>query len=116
MLLWISNNTFLHAGFFLIIPLASWIIGFTHGKGGGSRSPWKFIYAFLVYCICIPGIFATVVTTYSFFFHKQNLLDLNMLITFAPILSMAITLGIIRHNADFSQLPGGDRLSCFEME
>ena len=34
------------------------LIGVLHGRGNGGRPPWRYLYAFLVYGACAPGIFA----------------------------------------------------------
>jgi hypothetical protein len=44
-------------------------------------------------------------------FVQQNLLDVNALVTLAPIASMAVTLAIAGRNVDFGPLPGFGRLS-----
>ncbi len=73
-------------------------------------SPWQYIYSFFVYSVCIPGMFACVLTSYSLFFIRQNLLNVNIFIYFLPIVSMVVTLALISRNAVLSKLPGVDRL------
>ena len=43
--------------FFTLIPLTALLANFM-GKGEGNMPPWSFLYAVLIYLVCIPGIFA----------------------------------------------------------
>ncbi|MEZ4765253.1 MAG: hypothetical protein R3C26_19345 [Calditrichia bacterium] len=49
-------------------------------------------------------------TAYSLFFLRSNLLEVNALIYFLPIISMIVTLALMRRNVNFDYLPGFDRL------
>jgi len=95
----------------LLPPIAALVLGWIHGRGGGAGSPWRYIYALLVYASCVPGVGAAVVTAYTLFFTRENLLDKNLLVYGLPIVSMALTLGLIRKNVAFDDVPGFDRLS-----
>ena len=96
---------------FLAPPLAAWLLGLMHPRGQGGLAPWKYFSAVLVYLACVPGMFAAVLTAYSLFFSRENLLDANVLVYFLPIVSMAATLVFIRKNVPFDKVPGFDRLS-----
>lgn len=96
---------------FLAPPLAAWLLGLMHPRGQGGTAPWKYFSAVLVYLTCVPGMFAGVITAYTLFFSRENLLDANLLVYFLPILSMVATLVFIRRNVPFDQVPGFDRLS-----
>jgi hypothetical protein len=65
----------------------------------------------LVYLVCVPGMFAAVITAYTLFFSGENLLDANLLVYFLPIASMVATLVLIRKNVSFDEIPGFDHLS-----
>lgn len=97
-------------GIFIGPPVISWFISILHGKSDGNESPWKYLYSFLVYVVCVPGIFSCIITGYSLFFIRQNLMTVNMVLYFLPIISMIITLIIIGKNAEWTELPGVDRL------
>lgn len=92
-------------------PLVAWVIGQLHGRGRGGAGPWKHFYAVLVYLACVPGMFAGVLTAYTLFFSRENLLDANPFVYFLPILSMIVTLMLIRKSVSFDEVPGFDRLS-----
>jgi hypothetical protein len=92
-------------------PLVAWVVGRFHDRGRGGPGFWKYLYALLVYLACVPGMFAGVLTAYTLFFSRENLLDTNPLVYFLPILSMIVTLVLIRQNVPFEEVPGFDRLS-----
>jgi hypothetical protein len=96
---------------FLAPPLAAWLLGMMHPRGQGGLAPWKYFSAVLVYLTCVPGMFAAVVSAYSLFFSRANLLDANLLVYFLPIASMVATLILIRKSVSFDEVPGFDRLS-----
>lgn len=96
---------------FLVPPVLAWLSGLAHPRGAGGTAPWKYLYCVLVYLVCVPGMFAAVVTLYSLFFSRENLLDANLLVYFLPVVSMVATLILIRKNVAFDEVPGFDRLS-----
>lgn len=97
--------------YFALIPLLALLIPLLHKKGFGEFAPWKYLYSALTYLTCIPGMFSGVLVAYSLFFTRENLLDVNPLIYFAPLLSMFVTLVLIRKQVSFNDLPGFERLS-----
>jgi hypothetical protein len=99
------------AGSFVAIPMLAWLCGRLHKPGAGGNAPFKYVYSVLVYLACLPGIFAGVLTAYALFFSRENLLDVNLLIYLLPIISMVVTLVLIRKRVSFDQVPGFDRLS-----
>lgn len=99
-------------GVFLALPLGCWVLGMLHGPRSAKRSPWRYLYAVMVYAACIPGMLAAVVLLYSLFFVSQSLLDLDLLVHVLPIASMVATLLVIRSRLSFAEIPGFDRLSA----
>ncbi len=92
-------------------PFLAWLCGVLHRKDRGAAPPWKYFYSVLVYLACVPGLFSVVLTVYTLFFRRENLLDVNLTVYFAPIVSMVLTLVIIRRNVSFRDVPGFGRLS-----
>jgi hypothetical protein len=92
-------------------PLVALVAGLLHDRGQGSAAPWKYVYAILVYLACVPGMFAGVLTAYTLFFSRENLLDTNPFVYFLPIVSMIVTLVLVRKSIAFEEVPGFDRLS-----
>lgn len=89
----------------------SGLLGLVHGRGNGGRAPWRYLYAVLVYAACGPGIFAAVAMIYTLLFSGENLLDLNAAVYVAPIAAMVLTLGLMRRNVDFDEVPGFQRIT-----
>jgi hypothetical protein len=58
----------------------------------------------------VPGVFAAVIVAYTLLFTRENLLGLDVFVTFVPIASMIATVEVIRRRADLDRLPGFDRL------
>lgn len=102
-------------GFFLLIPLTALLAGWM-GRGQGQESPWKYLYAVLAYAVCIPGIFAVALGGYLFLFEGGgSIFNVNLLSQVTPVLSMVVTLGIMRRNVSFDQIPGFGKLSSLMM-
>ncbi len=93
------------------MPLTA-LLAYIFGKGEGSISPWKYLYSFLVYLVCIPGIAAIVLNLYLVLIEKQSLLDLNLYTQILPIISMIVTLLLIRKNVSFDDIPGFHKISA----
>ena len=96
--------------YFTVIPFAAALAGWL-GKGEGHLSPWKYLYATLIYLVCVPGIFSVMLNVYLFLFERRSIFDTNIYTQLLPILSMVGTLLIMRRNVDFDAIPGFDRLS-----
>jgi hypothetical protein len=97
--------------FFILLPVFTFSYGKTFAKEKGIQSPHKYVYSSLVYLTCVPGIFAAIITIYSLFFIHTNLLQVNLLVYFVPIISMVVTLVLIRQNIKLDQIPGYYRLT-----
>lgn len=104
-----SNNPAILLFLFIGIPMVALLSGF-FGKNEGHLSPWKYLYSFLIYVVSIPGIFAIALSIYMFFFERGSIMNANIYTQILPILSMMITLWIIRRNVNFDDVPGFDKL------
>ncbi|GBC62197.1 hypothetical protein DENIS_3166 [Desulfonema ishimotonii] len=92
-------------------PFLAWGLGHLHRPGHGEYRPWTYLYASLVYLVCIPGMFSAILTAYSLFFIRQNLLQVSLVVYFLPIACMIVTLVLIRKRVfAWDRLPGVDRL------
>ncbi|MFH0821821.1 MAG: hypothetical protein V2B18_03660 [Pseudomonadota bacterium] len=96
---------------FASLPLIGALVGRLHGKGRGGGSPWRYLYSWIVYSACVPGMLSAVLTGYVLFFTRQNLLDVDPVIYFLPIISMTVTLILVSRSVSFEEIPGFDRLS-----
>jgi len=96
--------------YFLIIPIAAVIAGVL-GKGEGHLSPWKYLYATLIYLVCVPGIFAVTLNVYFFLFERGDVMQTDIYIQILPVVIMLLTIFVIRRNVDLSILPGFYKIS-----
>jgi hypothetical protein len=112
---YLSQNPLPLMGYFLLLPLIALMAGWM-GRGTGHQSPWKYLYAFLVYAVCIPGIFSVALSVYLFLFERGgSILNVNLLTQVVPVISMFLTLGMIRRNVLFESIPGFGKLSSLMM-
>lgn len=111
---YLGEHLFVLLAYFLIVPFTALLAGFM-GKGEGHLSPWKYLYALLIYAVCIPGIFAVAYSVYRFIFERGSIMNADLLIQMLPVASMFVTLGIIRRNVSFDSIPGFDRISSLMM-
>lgn len=95
--------------YFTAIPLVA-ALAWGFGRGEGHLSPWKYLYTALIYLACVPGIFAVTLNVYLFFFERTSILNANLYTQILPILSMLVTLWIIRRNVDFDDIPGFNKI------
>jgi hypothetical protein len=97
--------------YFLALPLLALLAGWITGKEA-PLSPWKYFFSLLVYAACIPGIFSACLSVYLFLFQRGgSIFNVNLVTQVVPILSMILTLSIIRRHIPFSAIPGFGRLS-----
>ena len=98
--------------FFLGIPAIALVLGWIT-EPDSSQSPWNYLFAVLVYAICIPGILAVTLNIYFFFWERRSIMDTQLMIQFFPILSMVATIAIIRRFVNLDDVPGFDKLTGF---
>ncbi|MBK9961639.1 MAG: hypothetical protein IPP06_10020 [Saprospiraceae bacterium] len=98
--------------FFLGIPAIALVLGWVT-EPDSSQSPWNYLFAVLVYAICIPGIFAVTLNIYFFFWERRSIMDTQLMIQFFPIISMVATIAIIRRFVNLDDVPGFDKLTGF---
>ena len=96
--------------FFFMLPFTALLAGWL-AKGEGHLSPWKYLYSTLIYLACVPGIFAVTLSIYFFLFERRSVMDTDIFTQVLPILSMVLTLLIIRKNVNLDRVPGFDKLS-----
>ncbi|MDF1699003.1 MAG: hypothetical protein P1U56_24335 [Saprospiraceae bacterium] len=105
----LSNNPSIVCFLFVAVPLTA-LLASIFGRNEGAKTPWKELYSILIYITCIPGIFAVTLNIYLFLFERQPLMETNLFTQILPILSMALTLYLVRRNVQFSEIPGFDKL------
>ena len=105
------NNPAILLACFVSLPVMAFFTGLLYQKSKGERAKLCYVYSALIYLTTIPGTFSISLIGYSLFFIRSNLLDVNFLVYFLPVISMFITLIIIGKQVEFSELPGFNRLS-----
>ena len=90
--------------FFLIIPILAMAFSFMKKKYWENKL-LKIIYSFLIYLISIPWILAILLLLYTVFILGNNILELNLLVYFLPLLSMGITFWIINKVIWLKEIP-----------
>ncbi|MCC7504087.1 MAG: hypothetical protein IT259_02250 [Saprospiraceae bacterium] len=107
---YLGENPLVLLTYFALIPFTAFLAGML-GRGEGDQSPWKYLYTVLIYGVCIPGIFAVALSVYFFLFERGSIMNANVLIQVLPIVSMVLTLAIIRQNVSFDAVPGFEKIS-----
>ena len=101
--------------YFVIAPLLVWSLGFVPYDREGRIIFFDYAYSALIYLVCIPGVISAVLIGYSLFLVRQNLLEVDFLIYFVPVISMSLSFFLIGRRVSFDRLPGFGRLSGLMM-
>jgi hypothetical protein len=110
----LGTHPFVVLAYFLVIPATAMWTGWISRDAGG-QTPWKQLYSALIYLVCVPGVLAAALGVYFFLFERGSIMDLNVLLQILPIVSMILTLLIIRRNVAFEQIPGFEKISSLIM-
>lgn len=97
-----------------LLPLLGFLASYNI-KFGLATAPIKIILSCIIYLAALPGMLASALVFYSLLILHQNILNVNALIYFAPIISMIATFTLIKRKIAFNRLPGFDRLSGLMM-
>lgn len=96
--------------YLIAVPLFTFLYQYVHKRGYGIYTPHKYIYAILIYLTSIPGIFGSILTGYTLFILKGNLLHVNLFVYFLPIISMVVTIIFMKKVVDLDRIPGFEKL------
>ncbi len=102
-------------GFFVLPPFLAWLMARFDVSGEGPLTTWDYAYSVLIYLVGIPGTISMVLIGYSLFMVQQNLLEVDFLIYFLPVISMGLTFFMVGRDTDLDRLPGFERLSGLMM-
>ncbi len=97
--------------YLIALPIIAFLYQFVHRSGKGEDSPHKYVYSVLIYMTSIPGVLGTIITSYTLFILKGNLLNVNLVVYFLPIISMLTTIIFIRREVNLDNIPGFEKLS-----
>jgi len=106
----IGNNPNYILYYFIGIPILAGIIGLI-GDDKSAMSPWKEFFMIVIYAVMIPGIFALFFNLYLFLFENHSILNFDVYTQILPIVSMIVTLLVIRRYVSFENIPGFDKIS-----
>ncbi|MDH7447726.1 hypothetical protein [Aquimarina sp. 2201CG14-23] len=107
---WFGDNPNVVLSYFVIIIAIS-LIGLLFVKQSNFKPPINYFYGILIYAVTIPGLLALILILYSFFFLRTNLLQVDLIAYFVPLIAMIITLIIINKTIPMAQIPGFGKLS-----
>ncbi|MCD5380453.1 hypothetical protein LR004_00865 [Candidatus Gracilibacteria bacterium] len=96
--------------FFLGIPLLA-VIAIFFKKKYSKNLGVKVFNSLLIYLVSVPGILSLILSIYSIFILKGNILELNILPYFVPLISMGVTYTIIQKNIGLKEVPGFGKIS-----
>ncbi|MBK6264934.1 hypothetical protein JKA74_07790 [Marivirga sp. S37H4] len=106
----LSESQYIILAYFCILFIATLILSTTVNRNNFNRL--KYVASVIVYGVCIPGILAAVLTFYMFFILSANLLELNVMIYFLPIIFMVLSLFILSKKIGMKAIPGFGKLSA----
>ena len=91
----LSENPICTLAYALGIPLLALWLGWI-AKDKGTEKPWSYLYSAIIYAVSIPAIFGIALTVYLFLFERRSIYDTNLFIQVLPLLSMFLTVWIIK--------------------
>jgi len=94
----------------LLPPLGALLMGLINERSRQHQLA-KYIYTSLIYLTCIPGVFVLTLNIYQFLFERQSVLQMNILTHILPVITMIITLVIVRKQISLDVIPGFGKLS-----
>ena len=110
----VSANPSALIWFLLCIPLLTFIVSIWQDPNTPpQQSQARYMYAVLAYCAAIPGIFAFTLNLYTFLFERQSIWTMNLVTQVLPIVTMVVTLILIKRNVPFEHVPAFGKLSGF---
>lgn len=112
LLSFLESNPYYTVFYFVAIPLAALLANIL-GKSEGHLNPWCSFYSALIYLSVIPGVFAILLNLYHLLFETTSIYNVNLLVQVLPVISMFLSLYIIRKNVSFDLIPGFDKITGF---
>jgi len=107
---WMSLHSPFVIIYLTILPLLSSALSYFANSIKMKKSVRRLI-SILLHLSVIPGMFSSALVFYTLFIVKGNLLAVNALLYFAPIISMFVLIVLIKRKLSLNVLPGFNRLS-----
>lgn len=105
-----GGNSGIIINYYIVLLVLS-LIGLLFVNTGNFKSPINYLYTVLLYAVCVPALFSFVLLLYSFFFLRANLLQVNALAYYLPIVSLVLLLVIIKKTIPLKSIPGFEKIS-----
>ncbi len=99
------------SAYFIGLPLLAWAAGRWHGRGPLYDSPLRWLYSVVLYGVCVPGIAVAVVFADNL--ARGRLMQAGVFSQILPLLSMLVSFGLIRRQANPEEIPGFRRVTGF---
>ncbi|CAL2089073.1 hypothetical protein [Tenacibaculum sp. 190524A02b] len=106
----LSNNSSVIINYYVVLLVIS-LCGLLFITNQNFKKPINYIYSVLIYAAVIPGLLSVILVVYSFFFLRKNLIHLEIITYYLPIIAMIVLLLIIKKTIPLQRIPGFDRLS-----
>ncbi len=106
----LSNNSSIIINYYIALLVLT-LIGMLIVTPKNFKTPVNYIYTILVYALAIPGILAIILLVYNFFFLKTNLINLEVITYYLPIVAMVILFLLINKTIPLKSIPGFDKIS-----
>lgn len=100
-------------GFLLFPPFFAFGLNQLVTRPYGDIGPVKYFYSLVLYASAVPGTFAAVLTAYTLFFRRGDLLNVNIFIYYLPIITFIATLVVISRRISLNRVPGVGKLYAF---
>lgn len=110
----LSEHPLYITAYFLLLPLLAWLTNWI-SKADGHNPPWVYLYSFIIFSACIPGILSIALSIYFFLFQRGNILNTDVFTQILPVFSMVLTITAVRRNVALENIPGSERISSLVM-
>lgn len=107
---WFGSNPKLVLGYFIALAIFS-LLGLLFVSPKNFKPPVSYLYSGLVYGVSIPGLLSIVLIVYNFFYLKSNLLQLDIMTYYVPLVATIAILIIINKTIPMQSIPGFEKLS-----
>ena len=97
--------------YFIGLPLVAWLAGRWHGGGPLYDSPLRWLYSAILYGVCVPGVAVAVVFADNL--AQGRLMQVGVFSQVLPLVSMLVSFGLIRQQANPEDIPGFRRVTGF---
>lgn len=95
----------------LAVPSIVLLMNMWAGQTAEEIYRWRYVYSIMVYTATLPGLFILSLNAYLFLFERQSVWSMNLIVQVLPVLTMCLTLWLVKMKIPFQYLPGLGSLS-----